>query len=144
MKYIKRFLKYLLFGILFILSISAIVITFKSIQYRITVNATPGKLNTSARPGLTGRWVDPFIGTGGFPAYTSGDDIPGVTMPFGMVRLSPDTRYFLGSSLGEGNTVSTAGYYYGDNRLIGFSHTRLIGTGASDGGHFRVIPCCRR
>jgi putative alpha-1,2-mannosidase len=50
------------------------------------------------------------------------------------------TKYFPCSYQGEGNTVSTAGYYYGDNRLIGFSHTRLIGTGASDGGHFRVIP----
>ena len=118
--------------------------SYKYIQYRITVNATPGSLNTSAKPGLLGRWVDPFIGTGGFPPYTSGDDIPGATMPFGMVRLSPDTKYFLGSYLGEGNTVSTAGYYYGDNRLMGFSHTRLIGTGASDGGHFRVIPVIRR
>jgi predicted alpha-1,2-mannosidase len=141
MKYIKRYLNYLLFGILFILTISAIVILFKTIQYRITVNATPGGLITNASPGLTGRWVDPFIGTGGFPAYTSGADIPGVTMPFGMVRLSPDTKYFLGSSLGQRSTISTAGYFYGDNRIIGFSHTRLIGTGASEGGHFRVIPC---
>ena len=140
MKYLKLVLKYLAILILIVLSLAAVIISYKYIQYRNTVNATPGKLNTSARPGLLGSLVDPFIGTGGFPAYTSGDDIPGVTMPFGMVRLSPDTKYFLGAYLGEGNTVSTAGYYYGDNRLIGFSHTRLIGTGASDGGHFRVIP----
>ena len=140
MKYFKRLLKYIVVFLLSILSISAIVVSYKTIQYRKTVKATPDKTNTSANPGLLGHWADPFIGTGGFPPYTSGDDIPGVTMPFGMVRLSPDTKFFLGSYLGDGNTVSTAGYYYGDNKLIGFSHTRLIGTGASDGGHFRVIP----
>jgi predicted alpha-1,2-mannosidase len=140
MKYIKRILKYLFLGILSLLTMAIILAAYKYIQYKITVNAIPGKLITSARPGPAGSRVDPFIGTGGYPSYTSGDDIPGVTMPFGMVRLSPDTKYFLGSYLGEGNTVSTAGYYYGDNKLIGFSHTRLIGTGASDGGHFRVIP----
>jgi predicted alpha-1,2-mannosidase len=140
MKYIKRLIKYTVIGLISILSLAAVLIAYKSVQYNITVNATPGKLNISARPGLTGGMVDPFIGTGGFPAYTSGDDIPGVTMPFGMIRLSPDTKYFLGSYIGEGNTVSTAGYYYGDKLLIGFSHTRLIGTGASEGGNFRVIP----
>ncbi len=61
-------------------------------------------------------------------------------MPFGMVRLSPDTKYFLAFYLGRGYSVSTAGYYYGDNQLMGFSHTRLIGTGAADGANFRVIP----
>jgi predicted alpha-1,2-mannosidase len=140
MKYLKRFLIYLADGIIFLLLFTALLILLKFVQYKVTVNAEPGRLIVSAIPGDFGRWVDPFIGTGGFPAYTSGDDIPGVTVPFGMVRLSPDTKYFLGSYLGEGNTVSTAGYYYGDNRIIGFSHTRLIGTGASDGGHFRVIP----
>jgi len=140
MKYIKRFLIYLANGIIFLLVITALLISFKFIQYKVTVSAKPGRLNTSARPGNCGRWIDPLIGTGGFPTYTSGDDIPGVTVPFGMVRLSPDTRFFIGSWLGDGNTVSTAGYYYGDNRIIGFSHTRLIGTGASEGGHFRVIP----
>jgi predicted alpha-1,2-mannosidase len=140
MKYLKLFFKYLAILILSVFSLAGVIISYKYIQYRHTVNATPRKLNTSIRPGVTGQLVDPFTGTGGFPAYTSGDDIPGATMPFGMVRLSPDTKYFLGSYLAEGNTISTAGYYYGDNRIIGFSHTRLIGTGASDGGHFRVIP----
>jgi predicted alpha-1,2-mannosidase len=140
MKYIKRFLIYLANGILFLLLLIAFLISFKFIQYKVTVNAEPGRLNTSAKPGNLGKWVDPLIGTGGFPTYTSGDDIPGVTMPFGMVRLSPDTKFFLGSYLGDGNSVSTAGYYYGDKRIMGFSHTRLIGTGASEGGHFRIIP----
>jgi predicted alpha-1,2-mannosidase len=140
MKYIKKSLKYLALAITFVLSVSGIAITSIYLQYRKTVHAIPCRLDISPAPGLRGCWVDPFIGTGGFPPYTSGDDIPGVTMPFGMVRLSPDTKFFLGSYPRQGNTVSTAGYYYGDKKLIGFSHTRLIGTGAWDGGHFRVLP----
>jgi predicted alpha-1,2-mannosidase len=140
MKSIKKVLKYLGISLLSLVIISAVLITYKFIQYKITVNAVSGSLEVSPEPGAIARLVDPFIGTGGFPAYTSGDDMPGATMPYGMVRLSPDTKFFLGSYLGEGKTVSTAGYYYGDNRLMGFSHTRLVGTGASDGGHFRVIP----
>ncbi|MBK7713670.1 MAG: GH92 family glycosyl hydrolase [Bacteroidales bacterium] len=140
MKYLKLSLKYLGIILSSLLLIISAFISVKAMQYRKTVKAIPGKIDTPAKPGSMGSWVDPFIGTGGFPPYTSGDDIPGVTMPFGMVRLSPDTKFFLGSYFGDGNTVSTAGYYYGDNRLMGFSHTRLIGTGASDGGHFRVIP----
>lgn len=105
-----------------------------------TVSAQTGQLNVSAKPGEMGQYVDPFIGTGGFPPYTSADDIPGATLPFGMVRLSPDTKYFLASRSAKNKTVSTAGYYYGDKRIIGFSHTRMIGTGASEGGHFRVVP----
>jgi len=56
------------------------------------------------------------------------------------VRLSPDTRFFLGKDFFDEPTVSTAGYYYADNHIMGFSHTRLVGTGAYDGGHFRVYP----
>ena len=80
-------------------------------------------------------WVDPFIGTGGIP-WTSGMLFPGATAPFGMVRLSPDTSYMGGLVLGWG----TAGYYYGQGRVLGFSHTRLSGTGATDGGQFRITP----
>ena len=97
-------------------------------------------LSAPAKPGEFGQYVNPFIGTGGFPPYTSADDIPGATLPFGMVRLSPDTKYFLASRHAKSKTMSTAGYYYRDRKIIGFSHTRMIGTGASEGGHFRVIP----
>ena len=94
----------------------------------------------TAKPGDFGKLVNPFIGTGGFPTYTSADDVPGVMYPFGMVRLSPDTEFFLDPLWAEGKSISTAGYYYGDHKIMGFSHTRLVGTGAYDGGHFRVIP----
>src|SRR5690606_24985328 len=33
-----------------------------------------------------------------------------------------------------------SGYFYGDNKIIGFSHTRLIGADALEGGVFRIFP----
>jgi len=136
----KRILKYFLLSILTVLLLSGIIFLGIYTKYQLTVRAQSGRLHVNVSPGKMGQWVNPFIGTGGFPAYTSGDDIPGPNMPFGMVRLSPDTHFFLGDHFFDESTVSTAGYYYGDTRMMGFSHTRLIGTGAYDGGHFRVIP----
>lgn len=133
-------LRCLLYGTLSFLLILSIAVLSVFLRYKNTTGAKPGQWHTSAHAGEIGQWVNPFIGTGGFPTYTSADVIPGATCPFGMVRLSPDTEYFIDSYLGAGKPVSTAGYYYGDNRIIGFSHTRMIGTGAHEGGHFRVIP----
>lgn len=136
----KKFLKYIfwLFAILLLVLGSGIFAVY--LRYQLTVSKTHGQLQVAFQPEELGKWVNPFIGTGGFPSYTSGDDIPGVTVPFGMVRLSPDTRFFMGKDFFDEPTVSTAGYYYADNHIMGFSHTRLIGTGAYDGGHFRVYP----
>ena len=136
---IGKILKYLMLTIAATLLVLGLVVTFYTIQYRRTVNKLPG-LNVPVEAGEYGQMVDPFIGTGGFPTYTSGDDIPGATVPFGMVRLSPDTRFFLGADFYDENSISTAGYYYGDRHILGFSHTRMIGTGAFEGGHFRVMP----
>jgi predicted alpha-1,2-mannosidase len=137
---IIRFLKYLSFLVISLLMLALTIIGAVYLRYQLTVRHETGKLEVPVKPGELGQWVNPFIGTGGFPAYTSGDNIPGPTMPFGMVRLSPDTRFFLGKDFFDESTVSTGGYYYADNHIMGFSHTRLIGTGAWDGGHFRVIP----
>ena len=57
-------------------------------------------------------------------------------VPFGMVRLGPETV----SMLVRKRALNTSGYYYGDDQILGFSHTRLNGTGATDGGHFLVVP----
>lgn len=81
-----------------------------------------------------GRQVNPFIGTGGI-TYLCGNNFPGATVPFGMVRLSPDTASAKGRK-----AANTSGYYYRDEKLLGFSHTRLSGTGATDGGNFLVVP----
>ncbi|MBL0340578.1 MAG: GH92 family glycosyl hydrolase [Bacteroidetes bacterium] len=65
--------------------------------------------------------VNPFIGTDGF-----GHTFPGATQPFGMVQLSPDTR--------TSGWENCSGYHSSNPTIIGFSHTHLSGTGASDYG----------
>lgn len=101
-------------------------------QYRNTLPM--GKLKPSNVEEL-GHYVNPFIGTGGW-YWVCAHNFPGASVPFGMVRLSPDTW----STVFRRKALNTSGYYYPDNRITGFSHTRLAGTGATDGGHFRVIP----
>lgn len=72
-------------------------------------------------------YVNPFIGTGGH-----GHTYPGASMPFGMMQLSPDTRL-------EGWDGS-GGYHYSDDKIYGFSHTHLSGTGVSDYGDILLMP----
>lgn len=72
-------------------------------------------------------YVNPFIGTGGH-----GHTYPGVSMPHGMVQLSPDTRTV--------NWDACSGYHYSDSTIIGFSHKHLSGTGAIDYGDIRFMP----
>ncbi|TAK58354.1 MAG: glycoside hydrolase family 92 protein [Bacteroidetes bacterium] len=71
--------------------------------------------------------VNPFIGTGGH-----GHTFPGAAVPFGMVQLSPDTRY-------EG-WDACGGYHYSDSVILGFSHTHLSGTGIADYGDILIMP----
>lgn len=73
------------------------------------------------------RYVDPLIGTGGH-----GHTYPGVSYPFGMMQLSPDTRY-------EG-WDGCSGYHYSDSVIYGFSHTHLSGTGVPDYGDLLIVP----
>jgi len=79
------------------------------------------------------RYVNPFIGTGVIEGGLSGNNYPGVTVPFGMVQLSPDTRE-------APDWAQAAGYDYNDNTIYGFSHTRLSGTGASDLIDILMLP----
>ncbi len=87
--------------------------------------------------GELGQYVDPFTGTGGTP-YMSGMTFPGAATPYGAVKLSPDTGIVGGKKLV--NNWANAGYSYMHTHIIGFSHTRLSGTGAADMAHFRVTP----
>lgn len=82
------------------------------------------------------QYVDPFIGTGGTP-WTCGMLSPAATVPFGTVRLGPDTSFIGGAYIVKTNT---SGYYYEHGHIKGFSHSRLSGTGAEDYGMFRVTP----
>ena len=58
------------------------------LKHRHIVGAPPGKLQTKVQPREFGQWVNPFIGTGGFP-WVCGNNFPGAMVPFGMVRLGP-------------------------------------------------------
>src|SRR5690348_627678 len=61
-------------------------VTFK---YNRIVHARPREI-TDVRPLEFGKWVDPFIGTGGIP-WVCANNFPGAMRPFGMVRLGPET-----------------------------------------------------
>ena len=72
-------------------------------------------------------YVKIAIGTGGH-----GHTYPGATVPFGMVQLSPDTF--------NDGWDWCSGYHYSDSSIMGFSHTHLSGTGASDMLDFLLMP----
>lgn len=131
----KRWLKFALCTVLVVVVSCAAFVGALVFKYKRIVSATPGRLVTQVQPKELGRWVNPFIGTGGIP-WVCGNNFPGAMVPFGMVRLGPETT----SMLIRKRALNTSGYYYGDDQLIGFSHTRLNGTGATDGGHFLVMP----
>lgn len=131
----KRLLKFALWSALSVIVLVAAVIGGLFWKHRSIVGVKPGQLQTSVKPGELGRWVNPFVGTGGFP-WVCGNNFPGAMMPLGMVRLGPETV----SWLGHKRALNSSGYFYGDDQILGFSHTRLNGTGATDGGHFLVTP----
>ncbi len=72
-------------------------------------------------------YVDPLVGTAGH-----GHTFPGAIVPFGGVQVSPDTRL--------DGWDGCSGYHYSDNRIYGFSHTHLSGTGCSDYGDILIMP----
>ena len=132
----KRIIKITLSGLGLVILASLLFVVALWIRYRYFVNAEPQPMSKAARPALPliGA-VNPFIGTGGYP-WVCGNNFPGVELPFGMVRLSPETASFLTKTRAR----NSSGYFYGDPKISGFSHTRLSGTGAKDGGHFLVVP----
>ena len=111
------------------------LLTAVGLSSGFSVSAESLRPQPTVQPGKLGCDVNPLIGTGGV-SYLCGNDFPGATVPFGMVRLSPDTV-----SLGGKRATNTSGYYHADPKILGFSHTRLAGTGATEGGAFLVIPC---
>ncbi|MDG1777567.1 MAG: GH92 family glycosyl hydrolase [Crocinitomicaceae bacterium] len=91
---------------------------------RIQLEKSRYSNNSSATKSL---YVNPFIGTGGH-----GHTYPGASAPFGMMQLSPDTRY-------EG-WDGCSGYHYSDSIIYGFSHTHLSGTGIPDYADLLIVP----
>lgn len=82
------------------------------------------------------RWVDPFIGTGG-RGYGTGSAFPGPQLPFGMARPGPDTALPGGLALGFAHC---SGYSFEDTVVLGFSQTRMHGTGIVDYGAVSFMP----
>jgi len=72
-------------------------------------------------------YVNPFLGTDFF-----GHTFPGPCLPYGLVHLGPDT--------GTEGWSHCAGYVYGDNSIIGFSHTHWSGVGMVNGGEVMLMP----
>ena len=81
------------------------------------------------KPGQSLHWH------GGVP-WVCAHNTPAASAPFGMARPGPDTA----SLFINHEAFNYSGYYYGDNKIIGFSNTRLPGTGGVAGGNLRVFP----
>ena len=108
---------------------------FAWVKYRWVANKLPQTVeNPDQKSGLS-RYVNTFIGTGSYP-WVCGHNFPGAALPFSMVRLSPETA----SIFFNDESFNTSGYHYWNNKIVGFSHNRLSGTGATDGGQFRLVP----
>jgi putative alpha-1,2-mannosidase len=71
-------------------------------------------------------YVNPLIGVG-----EHGHIFPGAIVPFGMVRLNPDTRL---------DGWDGSGYHDSDDVIFGFSHTYLSGKDCSDYGDILLMP----
>jgi len=142
-KIYKKILKIIAYVLGLPLLIAILLIFVAWLKYNSIVSEKPSNKSEIFTSEKYGKYVNNFIGTGGFPAWVGGMNFPGATVPFGMVRLSPETiSLFPDNNLLIPNKkgLNTSGYYYGDNRILGFSHTRLAGTGATDGGHFLFTP----
>ena len=75
--------------------------------------------------------VNLFMGTAG----DHGQLYPGAEMPFGLVKLAPDT--YPGAVTGSAH----AGYDFDDRRVLGFSHLRWSGVGnVGVGGNLLIQP----
>ncbi len=88
-----------------------------------------------------GSWVDPTIGTGGtingVISYRIGSAFVGASLPFGILKLGPDTKHSL---WGEPPFTHCSGYWYEDTHVAAFSHMHLHGTGAVDYSTLGVMP----
>lgn len=97
----------------------------------------PGGTDIPESPSGPPYWpyVNPFVGTGGELANV-GSALPGATAPFGLVKVSPDTRTAYGASQFQ----HCAGYHYEDDLIAAFTHNHLHGTGAPDYGNIGLMP----
>jgi len=83
--------------------------------------------------------VDTRLGTGGF-GFGVGGINPGVQVPFGAMRLGPDTSLAATESVPFNAGTHYGGYWYEDTHVRAFSHTHLVGAGVGDWGNIGVMP----
>ena len=72
-------------------------------------------------------YVNPFIGTGGH-----GHTFPNACLPFGNIQIGPVTD--------NKGWDWVSGYHYSDTTIMGFTHTRLSGTGIGDLSDILFMP----
>ena len=87
----KRLIKYTSFFLGILILLVSILIGIFWWKYSSIVGSIPHNEFVEIKPGKYGQYVNTFIGTGGFPAWVCGQNFPGATVTFGMVRLSPET-----------------------------------------------------
>lgn len=80
--------------------------------------------------------VDVFVGTGALGAGV-GACYPGASLPFSLVKLSPDTSAQNGGMV---QFYHYSGYFYDDPMIVGFSHTQLSGIGVPGYSNIRLMP----
>ena len=83
--------------------------------------------------------VDTRVGTGGF-GFGVGGVNPGVQLPFGALRLGPDTTLSTTAATPLNAGTHYGGYWYEDTHIRAFSHTHLVGAGVGDWGNLGVMP----
>ena len=75
--------------------------------------------------------VDPFIGTGG-EGFNVGSGLPGATVPFGMVKVSPQNAPADWGT--PARFYNCSGYWYDYEAIYGFGQLHISGTGTPDYG----------
>jgi putative alpha-1,2-mannosidase len=76
-----------------------------------------------------------WIGTGG-SGYAYGATSPAACVPYGLARPGPDTT----SGLFPLPWHHFSGYHFADDRIRGFSQTRISGIGVPDYGNLSLLP----
>ncbi|MCD8742205.1 GH92 family glycosyl hydrolase [Mucilaginibacter roseus] len=99
----------------------------KSIFSLLALAALCGGAFGQGKPTGLSKYVDPYIGTG-----FHGHVFMGANVPFGAVQLGP-------VNVSEGWDWCS-GYHISDTTIVGFSHTRLSGTGIGDLGDIALMP----
>ena len=79
--------------------------------------------------------VRSFVGSGG-TGFGYAGLTPAAQLPNGMVKLGPDTT----NGPYHPSQSHFSGYNFTDPHIRGFSHTRFVGTGATDFCNLRILP----